>query len=68
MEQLSSQGRDSAYPVVVKEKGEVVIENGTFKGDTTLVYLFDGTAIIKGGYFEAKPWYDNYKKILTDIH
>ena len=54
-----TKGGEYGYPFRVNNGGQLVIESGKFKGDTTSVYVTNGKAIIKGGYYEAKPWYDN---------
>ena len=54
-----TKGGEYGYPFRVNNGGQLVIESGKFKGDTTSVYVTNGKAIIKGGYYEAKPWYDD---------
>ncbi len=41
------------YAVLVTGGGKVIIEDGTFIGDESAVYVENGEAIIKGGFFEA---------------
>ena len=54
----STLGGDAGYSIRVYGGGKVIIESGTFKGDTTSLFVINGYATIKGGYFEAKPWFD----------
>ena len=41
------------YAVLVTGGGKVIIEDGTYVGDESAVYVENGEAIIKGGFFEA---------------
>lgn len=46
--------KDDCYAVDVQHGGKVTIESGTFVGNIHAVYVYEGTAEIKGGTFEIQ--------------
>lgn len=54
---------NDCYAVDVQDKGAtVVIENGTFIGNIHAVYVEEGAAIIKGGFFSVQQKYPDANK------
>lgn len=50
---------NDCYPLDVVDGGKLVIENGTFVGNISAVYVFDGTAEIKGGEYSIQQLSDH---------
>ncbi len=46
--------QDDAYAVDVRDGGKVIIESGTYIGNSIAVFVDEGTAEIKGGKFSVK--------------
>jgi hypothetical protein len=42
------------YALDVRDGGTLVIENGTFNGNITAIYVHDGTLVVKGGTFDIQ--------------
>lgn len=51
---------NDCYPLDVVDGGKLVIENGTFVGNISAVYVFEGTAEIKGGEYSIQQLDNNY--------
>ena len=45
---------NDAFAVDVQDGSTVTIENGTFIGNMHAVYVYDGTAVIEGGFFDIQ--------------
>ena len=45
---------NDAFAVDVQDGSAVTIENGTFIGNMHAVYVYDGTAVIEGGFFDIQ--------------
>ena len=45
---------NDAFAVDVQDGSTVTIENGTFIGNIHAVYVYDGTAVIEGGFFDIQ--------------
>ena len=45
---------NDAFAVDVQDGSAVTIENGTFIGNMNAVYVYDGTAVIEGGFFDIQ--------------
>ena len=53
---------NDCYAVDVQDGGNVVIEDGTFIGNIHAVYVEEGTATIKGGFFSVQQKYPDAAK------
>ena len=53
---------NDCYAVDVQDGATVTIENGTFNGNIHAVYVLEGTAYIKGGFFSVQQKYPDATK------
>ena len=53
---------NDCYAVDVQDGSTVTIKNGTFIGNVDAVYVFEGTAIIEGGFYSVQQKYPNPQK------
>lgn len=53
---------NDCYAVDVQDGGTLTIESGYFNGNTHAVYVYEGTAYIKGGTFEVQQTYPDADK------
>ena len=54
--------KDDCYAVDVQDGSTVTIEDGTFIGNIHAVYVFEGTANIKGGFYAVQQKYPDANK------
>ena len=54
--------KDDCYAVDVQDGATVTIENGTFIGNIHAVYVYEGTANIKGGFYSVQQKYTDASK------
>lgn len=61
---------NDCYAIDVQKGGKCTIENGTFIGNISAVYLIDGSVSIKGGTFDIKQTYkpDDPYALLININ
>ena len=50
--------KNDCFAVDVQDGAEVTIKNGTFIGNIHAVYVFEGTAIIEGGFYSVQQKYN----------
>lgn len=50
------------YAVDVQDGGQVTIEDGTYVGNIHAVYVYEGTAEIKGGHYSVQQTYPDAEK------
>lgn len=53
---------NDCYAVDVQDGSELVIEDGTFIGNVHAVYVLEGTAYIKGGFYSVQQKYSDASK------
>ena len=53
---------NDCFPVDVQDGSTVTIKNGTFIGNIDAVYVYEGTAIIEGGFFSVQQKYQQAGK------
>jgi predicted ribosomally synthesized peptide with SipW-like signal peptide len=53
---------NDCYAADVQDGAKLVIEDGTFTGNIHAVYVFEGTAYIKGGFFSVQQKYPDASK------
>lgn len=53
---------NDCFAVDVQDGSTLVIENGTFIGNVHAVYVFEGTAEIKGGFYSVQQKYSDASK------
>lgn len=53
---------NDCYAVDVRDGSELVIEDGTFIGNIHAVYVLEGTAYIKGGFYSVQQKYSDASK------
>ena len=53
---------NDCYAVDVQDGGMVTIEDGTYVGNIHAVYVFEGTAEIKGGHYSVQQTYPDAEK------
>ena len=53
---------NDCYAVDVRDGSELVIEDGTFIGNIHAVYVLEGTAYIKGGFYSVQQKYPDANK------
>ena len=53
---------NDCYAVDVRDGSELVIEDGTFIGNVHAVYVYEGTAYIKGGFYSVQQKYPDANK------
>ena len=53
---------NDCYAVDVQDGSELVIEDGTFIGNVHAVYVYEGTAYIKGGFYSVQQKYPDANK------
>ena len=53
---------NDCYAVDVQDGSELVIEDGTFIGNIHAVYVYEGTAYIKGGFYSVQQKYPDANK------
>lgn len=53
---------NDCYAVDVRDGSELVIEDGTFIGNIHAVYVLEGTAYIKGGFYSVQQKYPDASK------
>lgn len=53
---------NDCYAVDVRDGSELVIEDGTFIGNIHAVYVLEGTAYIKGGFYSVQQKYPDVNK------
>ena len=53
---------NDCYAVDVQDGAKVVIKNGTFTGNIHAVYVFEGEAVIEGGFFSVQQKYPDAAK------
>lgn len=53
---------NDCFAVDVQDGASVTIENGTFVGNVHAVYVFEGTAYIKGGFYSIQQKYSDASK------
>lgn len=53
---------NDCYAVDVRDGSELVIEDGTFIGNIHAVYVYEGTAYIKGGFYSVQQKYPDANK------
>ncbi len=53
---------NDCYAADVQDGAKLVIEDGTFTGNIHAVYVFEGTAYIKGGFFSVQQKYSQAGK------
>lgn len=53
---------NDCFAVDVQDGSELVIEDGTFIGNVHAVYVFEGTAEIKGGFYSVQQKYSDASK------
>lgn len=58
---------DDSYAFDVRNGGNLVIEDGTFYGNISAVYVFDGTLTVNGGEFKLQQLseYDDHRYLLN---
>ena len=54
--------KNDCFAVDVQDGASVTIENGTFVGNVHAVYVFEGTAYIKGGFYSIQQKYSDASK------
>ena len=53
---------NDCYAVDVQDGGQVTIEDGTYVGNIHAVYVYEGTAEIKGGHYSVQQTYPDAEK------
>lgn len=53
---------NDCFAVDVQDGSELVIEDGTFIGNVHAVYVYEGTAYIKGGFYSVQQKYSDASK------
>lgn len=53
---------NDCYAVDVQDGGQVTIEDGTYVGNIHAVYVYEGTAEIKGGHYSVQQTYPDEEK------
>lgn len=53
---------NDCFAVDVQDGSELVIEDGTFIGNVHAVYVYEGTAYIKGGFYSVQQKYSDANK------
>ena len=53
---------NDCYAVDVQDGGQVAIEDGTYVGNIHAVYVYEGTAEIKGGHYSVQQTYPDAEK------
>ena len=53
---------NDCYAVDVRDGSKLVIEDGTFIGNVHAVYVYEGTAYIKGGFYSVQQKYSDASK------
>lgn len=53
---------NDCFAVDVQDGSELVIEDGTFIGNVHAVYVYEGTAYIKGGFYSVQQKYSDVNK------
>lgn len=53
---------NDCYAVDIQDGGQVTIEDGTYAGNIHAVYVYEGTAEIKGGHYSVQQTYPDAEK------
>ena len=57
---LLNASKGDGYAITVYDGGNLTIEGGSFHGATTAIQVKEGNAYLKGGYYSAEPYNDDY--------